>query len=435
MPVLARAFLLISLVLTVLGGLLIGIATRRVTRTHDIPPPPISRATDPGEVARGGRLFRTNCLPCHGGQVVAPSGVDHASPGAVPPVVVAASGGRVMGTPSFMGEIWAPNLTADRETGIGDWSDGALARLLRNGLDRDGRYAATMPRFARLGDADVAALIGFLRSNDPLVAPRPNRVPRPGLSLAGTLALAFAAGVDTRGEPRVVMPARGPTAAYGGYLAASVYACVDCHTEGFGTTDEKLRSPVLLAGGQFHRTPDGETIYSTNLTPDPETGLGTQTRADLEHLLTTGIGHAGIPARPPMPVFRNLDAEESAALFAYLRSVPAVARKTPGATREAPTPTAEPERLFSTLGCGVCHGERAPHQARLDEQAAALSAMELAETIRHPETRNPASQMPSYASVLDQTTSLRLAEWIRAEWPRRALAARRHPHAEGPSLE
>ena len=61
-----------------------------------------------------------------------------------------------------MGEVWAPNLTAHPQAGIGAWSDGQLARLLRNGVGRDGRYAAGMPRFARLSNADVAALIGFL---------------------------------------------------------------------------------------------------------------------------------------------------------------------------------------------------------------------------------------------------------------------------------
>ncbi|MBC8132012.1 MAG: cytochrome c, partial [Deltaproteobacteria bacterium] len=263
MPILARAFLLLTFVVVIVGGVVFGVASRRVDRTHDIPPPPIARATAPDEVARGGRLFRTNCLDCHAGPTAA------AQHGERRP-----SGGRVMGAPSFMGQIWAPNLTADVDTGVGGWTDAEIARLLRNGLRRDGRYATTMPRFGRLSDADVAALIGFLRSSDPMVAAVRNDVPRPGLDVAGTLALAFAAGVDTRGAPHVAMPPRGRSAEYGRYLASAVYGCVDCHTEGFISTEEKLRAPILLAGGQFHRNPRGEPIYSTNLTPDPESGLG-----------------------------------------------------------------------------------------------------------------------------------------------------------------
>jgi mono/diheme cytochrome c family protein len=312
-----------------------------------------------------------------------------------------------------MGEIWAPNLTADRDTGIGEFTDADLARLLRNGIRRDGRYAATMPRFGRLGDADVAALIGFLRSADPLLAPVSHSVPRLGLGVAGTLALAFAAGVDIRGEPHVDMPPRGRTSVYGRYLATAVYACVDCHTEGFTTTEEKLRSAALLAGGQFHRTPNGETIYSTNLTPDPETGLAVRTAADLARLLTTGVGGDRLVVRSPMPVFRAIDDDEAEALFAFLRSVPPVARRNAGPPREKPTPDAAPERLFASLGCDVCHGARPPRWALL-KQAARWPVAEIAAFVRHPETRDPQTQMPTYAAVLDEAAALRLATWISA---------------------
>jgi mono/diheme cytochrome c family protein len=412
MPILARAFVLIVFAMALVGGGLVGVARRRVGRTYDVRPVSIERATAPEEIERGGRLFRTNCLDCHAGAIAGTASADIAHTDRGPerrPI-----GGRVTGTPSFMGEIWAPNLTADPETGIGAWTDGEIARLLRNGIGRERRYAATMPRFARLADADIAALIGFLRSADPLVAPVRHSVPRPGLGVAGTLALAFAAGVDVRGEAHVPMPPRGRSAAYGRYLASAVYACVDCHTEGFTTTDDKLRSPVLLAGGQFHRTPNGETIYSTNLTSDPETGLTARTAAELERLLTTGIKKNGAASRPPMPVFRFIDADEAQALFAYLGSVPAVVRKTPGAPpADRPTGNAPPEVLFATLGCPICHGDRAPHRALL-VQASVRPALEIAAAIRNPEARHPGSQMPTYASVLDEPTALRLANWIRA---------------------
>jgi mono/diheme cytochrome c family protein len=304
-------------------------------------------------------------------------------------------------------------LTADPDSGIGNWSDGQIARLLRNGLRRDGRYATTMPRFSRLGDEDVAALIGFLRSTDPMVAAAPNHVPTSSLGLAGTLALAFAAGVDTRGDAHVAMPPRGPTVEYGRYLAVAVYGCVDCHTDGFTSTPEKLRSPVLLAGGLFHRTPRGDPIYSTNLTPDPQTGIGPWTPDDLTRALSTGIGRDGLPVRPPMPVFRYIDAGESGALFAYLRSVPAINRNTPGAPREPPILAGPPARLFATLGCAICHGDGAPLHALL-KHAAALPLAEIAAAIRNPEKRHPGSQMPTYAAAIDDATALSLGTWIKS---------------------
>ena len=311
MPLLFRAFALVGLALTIVGGTVIGAGVRRVNRIYDIPSPPIARATQPAEIARGGRLFRTVCLDCHAG-----GGKDRTR----------ATGGRVGGAPDTLGSIYAPNLTNDQEAGIGALPDAAIARLLRNGLRADGRYAAGMPRFARLSDADVAALIGFLRSDDPLVAAAPNRVPPTELGLAGKLILAYSAGVDTSGPPAIPAPARGATAEYGAYLASSAYGCVDCHTDGYEPASKKLRSPALLAGGFLLRTPRGEPLLSSNLTPDVDTGLGRWTPADFRRAVTAGVRPDGAKLRAPMPVFHDLDDSEVAALFAYLRTVPAVRR-------------------------------------------------------------------------------------------------------------
>jgi mono/diheme cytochrome c family protein len=409
MPVLARAFILMAFTLLIVGSVVVGIAHRRVNRVYDIPPPPITRATAPDEIARGGRLFRTNCLDCHAGRPETPAAAS--TPGG--PRERRPLGARVTSAPEFMGEVWAPNLTAHPQAGIGAWSDGELARLLRNGLGRDGRTAAGMPRFGRLSNDDVAALVGFLRSDDAMVAPSPNVVPRTDLAIGGTLALAFAAGVDTHGEANVPMPARGPSADYGRYLATAVYGCVDCHTDGMVPTAQKVQSPQLLAGGMFLRTPRGEPIYSANLTPDKETGLDGWTAEDLTRALTTGIGRSGLPQWAPMPVFRWLTPEEGAALFAYLRSVPAVTRKTPGPPRERRTPTSPPEDLVIIYGCTVCHGDRAPHQALLKQAASARSAADLGASIRNPEARVADSQMPTYAAVIDEVTAIALGTWIK----------------------
>ena len=405
MPVLARAFLLFSLAVLAIGSVVVGIAKRRVERVHDLAPPPITRATDPGEIARGERLFRTDCLDCHAGA----SGRGQAADATVEPRPV---GARVTNAPEFLGEIWAPNLTSDPVAGIGAWTDGELARLLRNGLRRDGRYAGAMPRFGRLGDLDVAALIGFLRSDSPLVAATPTVVPRARLGLAGTLALAFAAGVDTRGDARVPVPARAATASYGRYLATAVYGCVDCHTDGYASTDEKLGSPALLAGGLAMRTPHGEPIYSSNLTPDAASGIGAWALGDLQAALTTGIARAGWPLRPPMPVFRYVDATEVGALFAFLRLVPARERRTPaGPPRERIATDSPPDRLFAALGCACCHGEGAPDRFWL-KRAASEPLGAVAASIRHPEARHPGSRMPTYAAILDERAAASLARWI-----------------------
>ena len=329
MSTLSRALFLAVLVMLIAGGLLFGIAVRRVNRVHDVPPPPIARATAPDEIARGGRLFRTLCLDCHAG----PAGADPASPRR-------AAGARVANAPSFLGELWAPNITGDREAGVGVWTDGELARLIRNGVRRDGRYAATMPRFSRIADEDVAALIGFMRSDDPAVAPVATRVPPSKLGVGGILALAYAAGVDTSGAAHVPGPPRAPTPEYGRYLASVIYGCVDCHTSGFGPTDEKLASPGRMAGGQALHGRDGAIVYSRNLTPDAATGLGGWTAEDLARALREGTTPKGRRLRDPMPLFRDIDDTDARALFEFLHGLPPSNSPLPAPPAQSPSPPA-----------------------------------------------------------------------------------------------
>ena len=314
MSTVARAFALVVFLVLIAAAGLVGFAVHRVNKVFDLPPSPITRATAPDEVARGGRLLRTLCLDCHAG------------PGGARP-----TGARVTSAPSFIGEVWAPNITADPQNGVGAWSDGELARLLRNGVRRDHYYAATMPRFGHLTDQDVAAIIGFMRSDAPMMAATPAAAPVPPskMALGGVMALAYAAGLDASGAPHVVQPARGPTADYGRYLAAYVYSCVDCHTVGLAPAAEKLKGPGPLSGGVALHAPGGGTVYSNNLTPDAETGLGSWSADDLLRALQTGIAKDGHKLRAPMPVFRDIDGTDATALYAFLRSVPASHSPTP----------------------------------------------------------------------------------------------------------
>ncbi|MBC8131536.1 MAG: cytochrome c, partial [Deltaproteobacteria bacterium] len=134
---------------------------------------------------------------------------------------------------------------------------------------------------------------------------------------------------------------------------------------------------------------------------------------EFTRVLTTGMRDDGLAVRPPMPIFRFMDGDEAAALLAYLRSVPPTFRRIPGPPRAAVDLTAAPEKIFATLACSICHGEGAPHRALL-KQLADKPAAEIAAAIRHPEQMRPHSQMPSYASVLDDGAAVRLAIWIKS---------------------
>ena len=67
-------------------------------------------------------------------------------------------------------EFAAPNLTSDRATGLGEWTDAEIARAIRSGVDRKGRELIVMPaeQFRHLSDQELSAVIGYLRTLQPV---------------------------------------------------------------------------------------------------------------------------------------------------------------------------------------------------------------------------------------------------------------------------
>jgi mono/diheme cytochrome c family protein len=386
--------------IAVAAAVLLGmIAARRLDHRYHVPTPAITRATSPDEVARGARLYRTACATCH-----TQPGAAHSCGAAIP------------NFPTTFGTIVSSNLTRDPARGIGARSDGELARLLRHGVMPDGRYSRTMPRARLLGDQDIAALLGFLRSDDPLFTPCGEETPAAHLSLLGRIALALFGPKPPAGDgdfdpAPVPVPPRAPSAAYGRYLATAIYGCVGCHTDGLDDVETKLASPNLLAGGLELPDPRGDRVLSTNLTPDP-TGIRQWTLAQFDSALTTGIAPGGGAIRSPMPILRFTDAVETEAIYRYLQSVPPVNRTPPARPAPPPlSPGAPPEEVFLALGCAPCHGQGAPFRNVL-RGLADRPADAVAEAIRHPERAHPATQMPTFAEVLDPSRAAALAQWL-----------------------
>jgi hypothetical protein len=82
--------------------------------------------------------------------------------------------------PAQFGAAHSANITSDPETGIGTYTDGELAYLLRTGVTRDGRYTPPwMVKVPNMADEDVLGVIAFLRSDDPLVRPIKAKRPNP----------------------------------------------------------------------------------------------------------------------------------------------------------------------------------------------------------------------------------------------------------------
>ena len=145
------------------------------------------------------------------------------------------------------------------------------------------------------------------------------------------------------GTPQKSQPTEGASTTMtplqrGEYLV-QISGCHDCHTPGgmYGQPDFK-RS---LAGSDLGWQGPWGISYAPNLTPDPETGLGTWTNTEIERALRSGVKKDGSPIAPPMPSpdFAHLTPEDMGSLIAYLKTLPPVRHQVPA--RVPPNGTAK----------------------------------------------------------------------------------------------
>jgi mono/diheme cytochrome c family protein len=126
----------------------------------------------------------------------------------------------------------------------------------------------------------------------------------------------------------------------GKYLV-TVISCSDCHTN--GALIGKPDMAHFLAGSEIgFAIPGLGYFYGPNLTPDPETGLGSWTTVQIVTAITQGVRPDGRILAPIMPwhSFAHLTPADAEAMALYLQSLPPVKHKVPGPFGEAEKPTA-----------------------------------------------------------------------------------------------
>jgi mono/diheme cytochrome c family protein len=356
--------------------------------------PPIAADASDAGVKRGEMLFQSLCIECHGG----PNG--------------RATGKHLAEVPAFLGTFYSANL-AHPELGVHRRSDAELARTLRLGVLPNGTFSPVMSGFTKLGDSDVAAILGYMRSKPAELEPFGASQPASELSLAGQLILTLVAGAKVEEKVQVIpVPPKGSSLEYGRYMV-QVMDCVGCHTEGFSA--DKMQHSAAFAGGFELTDPTGAAIWSKNITADDETGIGRWSLDDFDRAVTRGINPQGYLVRKPMPLFARLDRTDIEAIYGFLRSMPKVQRpNTPGGhPLQRARPSDSPEQLFVNVGCSACHGQSAPYRDKL-RGALGKSDADVAAWILDPQAQKPGSTMPSFQHALDRSQAEQLAKYVRA---------------------
>lgn len=226
----------------------------------------------------------------------------------------------------------SPNITQDRKTGIGDWTDEQIMAAIREGRRPNGGLLyVIMPYllYNRLSDADARGMVAYLRTIpavENVVAPNTDlrlpKVPAPRPS----------------GEP----PPPEDQLKTGEYLA-TLMVCVDCHTP--MAPDGSPDTTRAYAGGVPFQMPPAHgagVVWSPNITPDEETGIGYYTEEQIITAITRMEKADGSPIYGPMTLLQDgwskLEHADAIAVARYFKSLAPIKNRVPASTFEPAEP-------------------------------------------------------------------------------------------------
>lgn len=362
------------------------------------------------KAAQGEYLVRAGgCMSCHTADPARPF-----------------TGGRPIATP--FGNVFAPNITSDRETGIGAWTDAQFVRAMREGIGRDGeRLYPAFPytAYTLLSDADLLAMRAWLAIVPPVRAATPRN----------TLAFPF----DQRWlmplwnlfnfSPGRFVPDPSKSAEWnrGAYLVEGLGHCGECHTPrnwlGGLNRGERLGG-ATVAGWQ-----------AANLTPERVAGIGAWRDDELLRFLSTGAAPGRAYAIGPMAEVVStstqfLTTADLRAMIAYMRALPPVAVKDARSRTSFGRPArtditaldTDGARLYSAA-CASCHGMTGEGSKPFpplvhDGVTGALgtaTTSNLVLVILHGvnrQTRDAYAQMPAFAAQLTDEQIAALSNFI-----------------------
>ena len=210
------------------------------------------------------------------------------------------------------GVVRMPNVTPDRATGIGAWSDNQIIAAIRQGVRPDGQRLAPLmpyPYYNRMTDADATALVAYMRVQLPIKkqVARSEHLPMKPIEMA-----APSDNVDRVEDPR----------AHGEYLASLMH-CAACHTPQQGPYANQA-----FAGGTKFPGPAGAVVIASNITPDRDTGIGTFSEEDIVRAVREMKDPSGQDLHNPMAMYKDgwsrLSDPDAHAVVTFVKSVPPV---------------------------------------------------------------------------------------------------------------
>ena len=335
------------------------------------------------------------------------------------------AGGVALTTP--FGKLVTPNITPDRDTGIGNYSAEDFRQAMRNGIAPGGKLlypAMPYPSYARMSDADIAALWAYMRTVKPVKnSVNVNQLNFPfnlRFAMRGWNMLFFAPA------PYANNPAKSVAWNRGAYLVSGAGHCGACHTpkNPFGADKGAALTGAALQGW-----------FAPDLTSDQGAGLGSWSGADIVEYLQTGRNAHAQASGPMGEAVENstskMNDADLKAIAVYLKDLPASRGNGGGATGiEAQMKSGA---VLYDVSCAACHdrngkgslifpplaGNPAVRQVRADSIVrTVLAGGKGAATAKAP--TGPA--MPSFAWRLNDGQVADILTYVRNNWGNRAPA-------------
>lgn len=249
--------LLIIVVLFAAGGYIyLQAAYPKVSAAPDIKIEPTPERLERGKYLANSFAF---CVECHSERNINKFGM---------PLVPGTEGKGGMDYGEGAGFVPAANITPDKETGLGNWTDGEIFRAITAGVSKDGKFLAPMmpyPLFAGMDKEDIYAIIAYIKTLPAIK----NKVPEKNLKFPVNIIFrTIPADANNFGK----RPDGLDKIKQGEYYGI---ACKFCHSP--SDKGEYIPGKEFSGGVEFPM-PDGSIIRSSNISPDKETGIGTMTK-------------------------------------------------------------------------------------------------------------------------------------------------------------